>query len=91
MIQEVRTRLSSGETVIIRVAADDPHWREKALAGLAPLSDQAFAIRRAPQTEAERAAWYEYCRRQNLIRELEELAAGVHELEAALLELGGLA
>lgn len=40
-----------------RVPADYPHWRAHALSGLAPLSDLAFALRKAPQTDAERAAF----------------------------------
>lgn len=88
---EVRTRLSSGETVVIRVADDDPNWRQKALAGLDDLSPLAFAIRRAPQTTAEKMAWSEYCRKQDLIDELRDLAASVREFHSALLELEGLA
>jgi hypothetical protein len=90
MIQEVRTRLSSGETVTIRASAGDPHWREKALAGLDPLSDLAFAIRRAPQTAAEIAAWDEYVRRQDMIRDLHALTQALHGLQTALFELGGV-
>lgn len=88
---EVRTRLSSGETIVIRVADDDPNWRQKALAGLDDLSPLAFAIRRAPQTTAEKMAWSEYCRKQDLIDELRDLTASVREFHTALLELGGLA
>ena len=91
MILEVRTRLFSGEPIIIRVSADDPHWREKALADVEPLSDLAFAIRRAPQTAAETAAWNEYVRQQNMIDDLRELTGWVRELQAALRELGGSA
>ncbi len=85
-IEELRIRTSRGETVCVRIATDDPHWREKALANLDPLSPEAFAIRKAPRTEAEVAAWAEFCRRQDLIDEVHALAAGVRQLKAELRE-----
>ena len=91
MTEEIRIRLSSGETVVIRVAADDAHWRQKALANLDPLCPLAFAIRRAPHTAAERAAWDEYSRRQDLLDEIHALALAVDGLGAALQDLGGVA
>jgi hypothetical protein len=86
-VEELHIRTTGGKTVCVRIATDDPHWREKALANLDPLSPEAFAIRKAPQTAAEVAAWAEYCRKQDLIDEVHALAAGVRELKTALREL----
>ncbi|MBL8557427.1 MAG: hypothetical protein JNM47_01795 [Hyphomonadaceae bacterium] len=90
-IVELSIPTTRGLTLRVRIAADDARWREKALANLDPLSPEAFAIRKAPLTAAERAAWDEYCRQQDLIDDLQALASCVHELHAALLELGDFA
>jgi hypothetical protein len=86
-IEELRIRTTRGETVCVRIATNDPHWREKALANLDPLSLEAFAIRKASQTAAEAAAWAAFCRRQDQIDQVDALAAGVRELNAAMREL----
>jgi hypothetical protein len=60
-IAETRVRFA-GRSYVIRYDTDDPNWRVRALAKLDPLSDLAFALRKAPRTTAERAefdAWAE--------------------------------
>ncbi|MCX7356529.1 MAG: hypothetical protein NT015_00025 [Alphaproteobacteria bacterium] len=53
---EMRSRFA-GRTFILRYDANDPDWRMRTLAEFSPLSDEAFALRAAPRTTAERAAF----------------------------------
>lgn len=56
---EMRVRFA-GRSYVIRYNAGDPNWRVLALARFNPLSNTAFALRKAPHTTAERAefeAW----------------------------------
>jgi hypothetical protein len=58
---ETRVRFA-GRSYIIRYDPVDPTWRVRALAKLDPLSDTAFALRKAPLSTTERAefdAWAE--------------------------------
>lgn len=54
----------AGRTFLVRYDLDDPHWRVRALAGLDPLSDAAFAIRAAPPTRAECVAFAVWAARE---------------------------
>jgi hypothetical protein len=53
-LAETRVRFA-GRSYIVRYDSGDPNWRKRALAKLDPLSDTAFALRKAPLTIAERA------------------------------------
>lgn len=88
---ELRIPMPESQTLRVQIAADDPYWREKALANLDPLSPAAVAIRRSPMTAAERAAWDDYCRLQDRIDDLRRFTACLRELEGALRDLGALA
>lgn len=60
-VRDLRVR-AAGHDFILRIDATDPHWRMRALAGLDPLSPEAFAIRVVPLRQAERvefALWPE--------------------------------
>jgi hypothetical protein len=62
----------AGRTFLVRYDLGDPLWRTRALAGLDPLSDAAFAIRAAPLTRAERIAFTIWAARE--MERIEEAA-----------------